>query len=92
MGSGLRVATVHGRTLGVLATVFEVAVPARIVNDVSPQLIESRPQDGGQLVEESLGDRFAAGVVFRSGPRRTPYTYSDSMVGLPIYTLWGTGA
>ena len=37
-------------------------------------------------LEESLGDRFAAGVVFHTGPRRIPYT--TTIVGLPIATLW----
>jgi len=38
-------------------------------------------------LERALGDRFLAGIVFHTGPRRIPY--SKTLVGLPICTLWG---
>jgi hypothetical protein len=37
-------------------------------------------------LEEALGRRFAAGVVFHTGPRPVPY--SAGIVGLPISALW----
>ncbi len=40
-------------------------------------------------LEEALGSRFAAGVVFHTGPR--PIAYSTSIVGLPISVLWSVG-
>ncbi len=40
-------------------------------------------------LEQSLGSRFAAGVVFHTGPR--PIPYSTSIVGLPISVLWSVG-
>jgi len=40
-------------------------------------------------LEEALGSRFAAGVVFHTGPR--PIPYSATIVGLPISVLWSMG-
>ncbi|MFZ0159525.1 MAG: AAA family ATPase [Kineosporiaceae bacterium] len=40
-------------------------------------------------LEEALRSRFAAGVMFHTGPRPVPY--SASIVGLPISVLWSVG-
>lgn len=37
-------------------------------------------------LQEALGNRFAAGVVFHTGPR--PIPYSARIIGLPISALW----
>jgi hypothetical protein len=46
------------------------------------------PEAARQLfwLEQSIGDRFAAGVVFHTGPRRI--TYAQNIIGLPISALW----
>jgi len=65
---------VDGRVIGI-----EIKADAAPGPDVARHLF---------WLEQSLGDRFAAGVVFHTGPRRI--SYGPSVFGLPISALWGS--
>jgi predicted AAA+ superfamily ATPase len=48
----------------------------------------ARPDDARHLVwlRDHLGDQFAAGIVFHTGPR--PYALGDRITALPISSIW----
>ena len=68
----LRDGDLLGRVIGI-----EIKADAAPSRDAARHLV---------WLQESLGDRFAAGVVFHTGPR--PIHYSTDIVGLPISALW----
>ncbi len=46
------------------------------------------PDDARHLrwLRDSIGDRFLAGAVLHTGPR--PFRLDDSILALPLYSLW----
>jgi hypothetical protein len=64
---GLGVATGYSRLVGVLITFYGVIVLVRIINDVFTQLVASRLEDGGRLVDD-----FNASLPADLGPGPEP--------------------